>query len=116
MALSTTLTSNNLEYIRKSLNLRAPVRLCKRPLDRPNITYSVAPIKKKGGFSDLDFLVPAVSGKGEIKKTMIFVDSIGQEIAMAKYLRSLLPDSLKSEGKMIIQSFSSDLEPETKTR
>lgn len=102
MALSATLTSNNLEYIRKSLNLRAPVRLCKHPLDQPNIIYSVAPIKKKGGFSNLDFLVPAVSGKGGIKKTMIFVDSIGQGIAMAKHLRSFLPNSLKSRGKRII--------------
>lgn len=42
MALSATLTSNNLEYIRKSLDLQSPVQLCKRPLDRPNITYTVA--------------------------------------------------------------------------
>lgn len=37
MALSVILTNNNVEYVRKSLDLRSSVQLCKRPLDSPNI-------------------------------------------------------------------------------
>ena len=44
MAVSATMTTNTLEYVRKTLNLKTPVRLYQRPLDCPNITYTVAPI------------------------------------------------------------------------
>ena len=44
MAVSVTITLNILEYIRKTLNLKTPVRLYQRLLDCPNITYTIAPI------------------------------------------------------------------------
>lgn len=86
MALSVTLTSNNVEYIQKSLDLRSSVQLCKRPFDRLNITYTIAQVNKKG-FSELDFFLPITTlTQSVMQKTMIFVDTIGVGIAMAQYL------------------------------
>ncbi|MCJ1262449.1 hypothetical protein MMC22_002319 [Lobaria immixta] len=48
LILSATMTNNVLGYIRKSLHLRAPIPLYERTLDRPNITYFVAEIRKLG--------------------------------------------------------------------
>ena len=115
MAVSATITTNTLEYVRKTPNLKTPVRLYRRPLDCPNITYTIASITSSG-FKDLNFLLPPkISGIGNIKKTMIFVDSIEKSIALAKYLQSLLPNNLKNRGEKIIVSFSSILEAKTKT-
>lgn len=55
LALSATITPNVLEYVRESLQLRAPVRLYKESLDRTNLTYLVSEIKKPG-FKELDFV------------------------------------------------------------
>lgn len=114
MALSATLTTISLEYLREALHLRSPVRLYERPLDRTDITYSVAQINKPG-YEELDFLLPKKSGLSRIPKTMVFVDSLDEGIALAKYLRSRLPGELRSRGKKIVRSFLSDLEPQTKT-
>ncbi len=115
MAVSATMTPNTLEYVRKTLNLKTPVRLYRRPLDRPNITYTVAPITNSG-FEDLNFLIPSkISSIGNIEKTMIFVDSVEKGIALGIHLRALLPDNLKDRGHDIIRSFSSVLEAKTKT-
>lgn len=115
MAVSAIMTPNTLEYVRKTLNLKTLVRLYRRPLDRPNITYTVAPITSSG-FEDLKFLIlPKISGIGNIEKTMIFVDSIKKGIALGIYLQTLLPDNLKDRGNDIIKSFSSILEAKTKT-
>lgn len=116
IALSATLTSNNLEYVRKSLDLRSPVQLCKRPLDRPNITYTVAQINKKG-FGELDFLLPATTlTRSAVQKTIIFVDTISEGIAMAKYLRRQLPPALQSKAKQIVRTFYADLDPDEKIK
>ncbi|MCJ1347030.1 hypothetical protein MMC31_005251 [Peltigera leucophlebia] len=116
MALSATLTINNLEYIRKSLDLRSPVQLCKRPLDRPNITYTVAQINKKS-FGELDFLLPATTlTQSAVQKTMIFVDTVGESIVMAKYLRRQLSPALQSKAKQIVRTFYADLDPHKKIK
>lgn len=47
---------------------------------------------------------------------MIFGDSIGPKIAIAKHFWSLFLDMLKNKDKKIIQSFFLDLKPETKIR
>ena len=84
-------------------------------MDRPNITYTVALITSSS-FEDLNFLVPLkIGGIGNIEKTMIFVDSVEKDIALGKYLQSLLPNNLKDRGEKIIVSFSSILETKTKT-
>ena len=115
MAVSATMTTNTLEYVRKTLNLKTPVRLYRRPLDRPNITYTVASITSSG-FEDLNFLIPPkIGGIGNIEKIMIFVDSVEKDIALGKHLQSLLPNNLKDRGEKIIVSFSSILEAKTKT-
>ena len=113
--MSATFTPNILEYVRKTLHMRAPVQSYCRPLDCPNITYTVAPITPKSKFRDLDFLIPDVGGASAIEKTMIFVDSISEGIEMAKYLRTLLPEKLQCKAHRIIRSFSSVLETSTKS-
>ncbi len=115
MAVSVIITPNILECIRKMLNLKTPVRLYQRPLNRPNITYTVAPITSSG-FEDLNFLItPKISGIGNIKKTMIFIDSVEKSRALAIYLQTLLLHKLKNRGEDIIKSFPSILETTTKT-
>lgn len=115
MAVSITMTINTLEYVRKTLNLKIPIRLYRRLLNCPNIIYAVTPITSSG-FKDLNFLVsPKISGIGNIEKTMIFVDNVEKDIALGKYLQSLLPNNLKDRGEKIIVSFSSILKAKTKT-
>lgn len=109
------MTINILEYIRKILNLKTLVRLYRRFFDRPNITYTVAPITSSG-FQELNFLVPPkIGGIGNIEKTIIFIDGIEKSIALRKYLQSFLPNNLKDRSEKIIVSFSSILEAKTKT-
>lgn len=87
MVLWATLTSNNVEYVRKSLDLKSPVQLSKRLFNRPNITYTVVQINKKG-FGGLDFFLTATTlTQSAVQKTMIFVETIGEGITMAKYFR-----------------------------
>ncbi len=109
------MTLNTLEYVRKTLNLKTSIRLYQRPLDCPNITYTITSITSSG-FEDLNFLIlPKIDGIGNIEKTMIFVDSIKKSRALAIYLRTLLSDKLKDKGKDIIKSFIVILEVTTKT-
>lgn len=113
LALSATMTQNVLEYIRESLHLQAPVYLYKRTLDRPNITYMVQEITQKG-FGDLGMLVPQIGGVASILKTMLFVDSIDDGVAIASYLQSLLPASMSKKATEIVRQFSSNLEASTR--
>ena len=116
MALLVTLTSNNLEYIQKSLDLTSPVQLCKRPLNYLNITYTVAQINKKG-FDELDLLFPATTLiRSAVQKTMIFVDTMSEGIAIAKYLRRQFPPVLQSKAKQIVRTFYADLESNKKIK
>lgn len=115
MAMSATFTPNILEYVRKTLNMRPPIQLYRRPLDRPNITYTVTQITPRSKFWDLNFLIPDIGGASAIEKTMIFVDSIFEDIDMAKYLRSLLPAKLQGKARRIIRTLYSVLETDTKT-
>lgn len=118
LLLSATVILNILEYIRISLKLSPPSRIYRQPLDWPNLTYIVSPIRKPG-FKDLDFLVPSGGAIGNIPKTMIFVDSIDEAEKMAKHLRSRLPERVrnnKKQAEVIIRTFSSNLSPETRTR
>ncbi|WP_375449374.1 hypothetical protein, partial [uncultured Nostoc sp.] len=75
LILSATITPNILDYIRVSLKLPAPLRIYRQPLDRPNLSYIVSPIRKSG-FQDLAFLIPTLGSIADIPKTMIFVHKI----------------------------------------
>lgn len=104
------MTLNTLEYVQKMLNLKTPVYLYRRPLDCPNIMYTVAPITSYK-FKDLNFLIPPkIDGIGNIEKTMIFIDSVEKGRVLVIYLQIFLLDKLKDRGKDIIKSFSSILE------
>lgn len=113
MALSATMTRNVMEYIRTALNMRTPVRLYRRRLDRPNITYMVKEIQRPG-FEELNFLIPQIGGAGAIPKTMLFMDSIEEGMDMAMHLRKLLPEHLRNKGEEIIRVFSSTLRGTTR--
>lgn len=91
--LSATVTSNILEYIQISLKLYPPLQIYRQPLNWPNLTYIVSPIRK-AGFKDLDFLIQSGGAVGKIPKKMIFVDKIDDVIEMAKHLRSRLPERI----------------------
>lgn len=67
MALSATLTPTTLEHVRKALDLQSPVRLHERPLNCPNMIYTVAQMGKRG-FHDLGFLVPETRSISAIPK------------------------------------------------
>ena len=88
------MTNNVLDYICAFLNLHSPVRLYKRSLDRPNITYGVAEIKKPG-YEELDVFVPSIGGLSAIP----FVDSINERMALTEYLRTKLSNDLKDKAK-----------------
>ncbi len=108
--LSATVTPNILKYIRVSLKLSLPLRIYRQPLNCPNLTYIVSPIRK-AGFKNLDFLIPSGGAVSEIPKTMIFVDKMNEAIKMAKHLRSRLPEYIQNERdpEDIIRTFSANL-------
>lgn len=116
MVLLEILINNNLKYIRKLLGLRSLVQLCKGPLDCPNIIYIITQINKKG-FDELDFPLSAIIlTQSAMQKTMIFVDIIGEDIAIAKYFRRQLPLALQSKTKQIVRIFYADLDPDKKIK
>lgn len=117
LMLSATVTPNVFEYMRVSLKLPAPSRIYRQPLDRPNLTYTVAPIRK-AGFEDLAFIIPSAGTVSDIPKTMIFVDSIDEATEMVKYLRSKLFKRIKTLRRPleIIRTFSANLTAESRAR
>ena len=115
IAISVMMTPNTLEYVKKTLNLKTPVRLYQKLLDHPNITYIVALITSFG-FEDLNFLIPPkIGGISNIEKTIIFVDNVEKDRALAIYLQIFLSDKLKDRDEDIIKSFSLILEAILKT-
>lgn len=108
LALSATVTPNVLEYVQESLQLRAPVRLYKESLDRPNLTYLVSEIKKPG-FEELDFVVSPHMAAFKIPKTMIFVDNIDTAGQLELYLQGRLSLRLQKKARLLIQTFSANL-------
>lgn len=87
MVLLVTLTSNNVKYVRISLDLKSLIQLSKQLFNRPNIIYTVAQINKKG-FGELNFFLIAITlTQSAVQKTMVFVETISEGIAIAKYFR-----------------------------
>lgn len=111
-----TITPNVLEYIRVSLKLSPPSHIYRQPLDQLNLIYMVAPIRKPR-FEDLAFTIISGGAVGNIPKTMIFVDSIDEAVAMTKFLPSRLPEHIKDIGRVdqIIRIFSVNLTTYTRT-
>lgn len=60
---------------------------------------------KEKGFKELDIFVPQTKKISNIPKTMIFIDKIEDEIKMALYLRSLLPELIHKKGQQILWIF-----------
>lgn len=115
LTLSETITKKDLDFVRRSLNLKAPVRLYKGSLDRPNITYSVAEIRKPG-YQELDVFLPSVGGSSDIPKTMIFVDNIDEGVTITNYLRSKLSKLLNKDAREMIRCPHSQLTTGTRIK
>ena len=65
----------------------------------------------------MDFLLPVTTfTQSIVQKTMIFVDTVGEGIAMAKYLQRQLPPALQSKAKQIVRTFYADLDPHEKIK
>ncbi|MCJ1467000.1 ATP-dependent DNA helicase Q5 [Pseudocyphellaria aurata] len=115
LTLSETITKKDLDFVRRSLSLRAPVRLYKESLDRPNVTYSVAEIRKPG-YQELDVFLPSPGGSSGIPKTMIFVDNIDEGVTITNYLRSKLSKLLNKDARDIITCPHPHLSTKTRTK
>ncbi len=114
LALLATVTPNVLEYVRESLQLRAPARLYKESLDRPNLTYLVSEIKKPG-FEELDFIVSPCIAAFTIPKTMIIIDNIDTAGQLELYLQSRLSSRLQTKSRLLIQTFLANLTVDTRS-
>ncbi len=115
--LSTTVTPNILEYIRVLLKLFPSSRIYRQPLDRPNLTYIVSPIRKTS-FKDLDFLILSRGAVSKIPKTMIFMDKIDDTIQIVKHLWSRLLEYIRREGCLnyCIHKFTVNLTTTSRTK
>lgn len=77
--------------------------------------YTIASITSSS-FEDLNFLIlPKIDGIGNIKKTMIFINSDEKSRILAIYLQTFLPHKLKDRDKDIIKSFLLIVEAKIKT-
>lgn len=61
------------------------IKFDKYTLDCLNIIYSIAEIKKPG-YKELDVFILSIKDLNIILKTMIFIDSKNEKIALIKYL------------------------------
>lgn len=90
------------------MNLSLLVKLYKQSLDHPNIAYDVAKIKKSR-YKELNVFVPSIGDLSIILKTIIFVNSINEGIALIEYLCIKLSNNLKNKVEQVIQCFHSNL-------
>lgn len=93
--------------------MQNPIRLYQRPLAWTNIAYLVTQINKPG-YKELDYPVLEIEGLSCNPKIIVFAVSINKKIMLGKNLWFCLLEKLRSRGKTIFRSFSSDLEPKTK--
>lgn len=116
LILLATIISSVFEYICIFLTLSLLSCIYRQPLNQPNLTYMILSIKKPG-FGDLTFAILSSGTVYNIFKTMIFVDSINDAVAMTKYLHLKLFQQMKTIGRLdqIIQIFSANLSTSTKT-
>jgi hypothetical protein len=104
VALSATLPPDWLRATISEAHLRAPA-IVKQSIRRMNIVTWVVEIEGPG-FTDLAVLVPqGITAPAEIPLTFLFVDSRAETIAIAEYLRELLPQQFRAQD--VIRSYSS---------
>lgn len=99
------MTLDIFKYIFKILNFKILVFLYQRFLSYLNIMYIVTLITNSN-FKNLNFLIlPKIDGTYNIKKTIIFIDSVERSKVLKIYSQIFLLDKLKNKGKDIIKSF-----------
>ena len=97
------------KFVQDTLNLDN-LEIIKCALARTNIFVTVIPIKRPG-YEELQRLLPEgrVYDKSAMQKTLIFVDSIDDAVAVARYLRSILPRSMSRDASTIIRCYFAEL-------
>lgn len=108
---SATLPTPILNEVTKHLRLRpTETELIRRSNDRPNIQLNVREMKHAAkSFRDLDFLIPLdITEDSPPPKFLVFFDNMKESEAAITYLRSRLPEVLRSK----ITYFHSTMSPE----
>ena len=134
---SATLTRAQRDIVMESLNLsKESTILLDAALDRPNLYFCSLPLgigvrcRVKRGTpavqcsTPLDHLVDTLVDKetGDLKpascipKTIVYFDSIATLNDVAKHLRALLPNHLKSKAPILIQPYFSSRSKSSKLR
>ena len=110
MALSATLPPNVRSYVSKSLRLENALYIIES-VRRSNIRIIVSKITSLYNYSPLKTLIPEDLMTSEsIPITMIFVDSRNQTKDIAIYLRQLLHEPLRKNGKTTIRAYGAFLD------
>ena len=89
LILSTTVMSNIFKYIQILLKLLILSHIYKEPLNKPNLIYIMALIRKTN-FKNLIFVISSTRIIYNMPKIMICINSINEIIEIVKYLRSRL--------------------------
>lgn len=93
---------NILKYVRKTLNLKTLIDLYWKLFNYSNIIYTIITIINSS-FEKFNFLIsPKIDGIGDIEKTMLFINSIENDIVLRKYLYFLQPHNPKDKDKKVI--------------
>lgn len=86
MVVSAIITTNTLQYIKKTLYFKTPRYFYQKLLECLNITYIITSIISFD-FDNLNFLIiPKIEGISNIKKIMIFINGIKENIVLKKHL------------------------------
>lgn len=85
LILFATVMPNIFKYMWILLKLLLPVCIYRQPFNKPNLIYTIVPIKKVG-FEDLIFVISSTNTIFDISKTMIFINLIDETTEMVKYL------------------------------
>ncbi|KAI5781358.1 P-loop containing nucleoside triphosphate hydrolase protein, partial [Peziza echinospora] len=108
---SATMVRSVLSYVHTSLGMNNPSYIYQQTTSRDNISLVVARIKHPKSYKDLDFLFgKGTTARWQIPKTMIFIDNCSETVAMAQYLRALLPAALSPDSVSIVRSYHGHLE------
>lgn len=73
--------------------------------------YSLTEIKKSR-YKELDVFIASIGGLNVIPKTIIFVNSIGEKMALMEYLYTKFSNNLKDMANQMIRYFQFNLSNE----
>src|SRR5579859_2454722 len=114
LGLTATIMPTGASHFFKSARFKRPATI-KQTVRRKNVDIWVAPVTGND-LEDLHVLFPNnISSAQDIPQTIIFYTGRVGCVRMAKWLRSRLPASLRSDGEIIVRSYSGVLDEASKT-